>query len=106
MDLKALGENLGLELHEFVEIVELFLSTADTDIEKIRRSALGNDMGTAAEAAHSLKGSAGNLGFKEISDIALKAENNASEGKLDGFDDITDTLTEKVQEIKAALKQV
>ena len=106
MDLKALGENLGLELHEFIEIVELFLSTADTDIEKIRRAALGNDTGTAAEAAHSLKGSAGNLGFKEISDIALKAENSASEGNLEGFADITNILIEKVKEIKTALNQV
>ena len=103
MDLKELGENLGLELDEFVEIVELFVSTADSDIEKIRDALATNDSYKAQEAAHSLKGSAGNLGFMEISNIALEAEQKARENNLDGFSDMINEITAKLDEVKKQL---
>lgn len=106
MDLKELGENLGLELDEFVEIVKLFVSTADSDIEKIKNAVYKQDAQSASEAAHSLKGSAGNLGFKDMSDIALNAEKNASENNLKGFEDVTKILTEKLNEVKSLLQNI
>ena len=35
MDFKALGSNLGLDEDEFMELLELFVRTADDDIKKI-----------------------------------------------------------------------
>ena len=40
MDLIQLGENLGLEPSEFADIVTLFVTTAESDIEKIKRRGL------------------------------------------------------------------
>ncbi len=104
MDLKELGENLGLELDEFVEIVELFVTTADSDIEKIRDAIKENDSFKAQEAAHSLKGSAGNLGFMEISNIAMEAEKKAREQDLNGFDGMVNEIILKLEDVKNQLK--
>lgn len=106
MDLKQMGENLGLELDEFAEIVKLFVTTAQSDIEKIRTGALQKDALSASEAAHSLKGSSGNLGFLEMSAIALQAEKKASENNLEGFEDMARTLAEKLNEVKTLLQNI
>lgn len=77
MDLKALGENLGLEEDEFIEIVEIFLDTAYADVQKLEDAYVSKDAQAASEAAHSLKGSAGNLGFMDIANLAAKLETEA-----------------------------
>ncbi len=106
MDLKQMGENLGLEPVEFADIVTLFVTTAESDIEKIRKGVLHKDALSVSEAAHSLKGSSGNLGFLQMSDVALTAEKKASENNLTGFEDMTRILTDHLNEIKTLLKQV
>lgn len=106
VDLKQMGENLGLEPVEFADIVTLFVTTAESDIEKIRKGVLQKDALSVSEAAHSLKGSSGNLGFLQMSDVALTAEKKASENNLTGFEDMTRILTDHLNEIKTLLKQV
>ena len=106
MDLIQLGENLGLEPSEFADIVTLFVTTAESDIEKIKRGVLQNDALSVSEAAHSLKGSSGNLGFLEMSKIALTVEKQASDHNLSGFEDMTNSLMAHLNEIKTLLKQM
>ncbi len=100
MNLQALGINLGLELDEFIEIVELFLSTAITDIEKITTGFKNDNVSLVSEAAHSLKGSAGNLGFNEISQFASTIESNAKEGNISDLESKIDILQKKIKEIE------
>lgn len=103
MDLKALSESLGLEEDEFKEIVEIFVSTADSDIEKLLNAHANNDCEAASEAAHSLKGSAGNLGFTELSDISATLETNARNNDINDLEAALPVLTEKLNEIKKSI---
>lgn len=83
MDIKAAAEALGLEEDEFGEIVELFLDTAQSDIDRLKEGFESGDAEKAANAAHSLKGASGTLGFMEISEIAKKAEEDAKKNDID-----------------------
>lgn len=103
MDLKAIGEDLGLEESEFLEIVELFLETADLDITRLKQAIATGDMQTLTEAAHSLKGSAGNLGFTEIYRLSKEIETAARENALANLGPILDSILESKGEIQAAL---
>ncbi len=105
MDLKALGENLGLEEDEFLEIVEIFIDTADEDIEKLVAANVSKNIEAVSEAAHSLKGSAGNLGFSELSEISATLENGARNNSIENLSENLPLLTEKLNEIKAACGQ-
>lgn len=100
MDLKALGESLGLDEDEFKEIVEIFIITADSDIKKLIDANKSKDCEAVSEAAHSLKGSAGNLGFKNLSELSASLENNARDNNIDGLESTLPLLTEKLNEIK------
>lgn len=103
MNLKEMASLIGLEEDEFFEIVELFLDTAASDIKKIEIARSDNDCNKIAEAAHSLKGAAANLGFTDLSDLSAEVENNARNQRLDNLERAILLLAEKLVEIRAAL---
>ncbi len=100
MDFNALASNLGLERDEYIELVELFIETAESDIEKIRTANVQKDADQVAEAAHSLKGSAGNLGFLALSEKAKIAEDNSNAENLEGLEELTDDIEKMLEEIR------
>lgn len=103
MDLKALGENLGLEEDEFIEIVEIFIETAVSDIQKLKEALASNNCEAASDAAHSLKGSAGNLGFMEVSKLSASIENQARKDNIQDLADALPVLTSMIDGIKALM---
>ena len=103
MDLKSIGAELGLEEDEFVEIVEIFIETAAQDITKLREAITAQDFEALTEAAHSLKGSAGNLGFNEIYSLSKKIEENARVFRIDGLSETLVAIEAITQEIERAV---
>jgi len=100
MDLKALGENLGLEEDEFIEIVEIFLDTAYADVKKLEDAHVSKDVQAASEAAHSLKGSAGNLGFMDIANLAAKLETEARKKIISSIEEAIPLFDTMLAQIK------
>lgn len=98
MNLKALADNLGLEEDEYMELIELFIETGKADLDKIQSAVEEGNGIEAAHAAHSLKGAAGNLGFNEISEIAMKVEGNAHSSDLNKIAEYVQALKKKLDE--------
>ena len=103
MDLKAIGEDLGLEEEEFLEIVELFLETAEMDIDRLKQALSDSDIQALNEAAHSLKGSAGNLGFTEIYTLSKEIENATRDNALATIPPVLESIEKLKGNIQAAL---
>ena len=103
MDLSVLGSNLGLEQEEFIELVVLFLATAKNDLHNLNEAYRKKDAEKLTESAHSLKGAAGNLGFKELSKISNIAEQKASENDLELFEELIESMGKQLFEIEACL---
>jgi len=99
MDIKAAADGLGLDEDEFSEIVELFIDTAQSDINKLQEGFENGDAEKAANAAHSLKGASGTLGFMDISDIAKQAEEDAKNNDLDKLADSVTKLNAHFQQL-------
>ena len=99
MNIKELAENLGLEEDEYLELIELFIDTGMTDIEKLRSAIEEGNAEEATRAAHSIKGASGNLGLMEIYDVALKCEEEASNNSLDGLAESAQALKEQLDSI-------
>ncbi len=99
MDIKAAADALGLDEDEFSEIVELFIDTAQSDIDKLKEGFDKGDAEMAANAAHSLKGASGTLGFMDISGIAKIAEEDAKNKDLDKLADSVAKLNECFQQL-------
>lgn len=98
MNFKELAENLGMEEEEYLEIVELFVETGTSDLDKLQSAIEKGDKEEAANAAHSLKGASGNLGFTDFYDVAKLTEQKARSDN--------DSLDEIVEELKLLREKI
>lgn len=103
MAFKELADKLGLKEEQFREILKTFISASLSDIDKLQSAYENKDAKLAIEAAHSLKGASGNLGFMDISVIARNAEECARSNNFDGLNDAVALLKEKVDLIRKNL---
>jgi len=104
MNFKKLAKNLGLEEDEFLEFVELFVEVGTSDLDKLQTAIAEGSAESAANAAHSLKGAAGNLGLIELYEIAKEIEEKARNEILDGTIDAVRIIKEKLDLIMKTLK--
>ncbi|NVM20944.1 MAG: Hpt domain-containing protein [Desulfobacterales bacterium] len=99
MNFKKLVENLGLNDDEFLEVMEIFIRTTASDLDRLQSAIVVGDTRQTAEAAHAIKGAAGNLGFNEIYEMAKALEEKARENSLEGAAKSAKTIRKKYEEI-------
>lgn len=99
MSLKELAENLGIDEEDFRELVQLFIDTTLSDLDKLLESINEEDYNKAKDAAHSIRGAAGNLGFMDIWESASACEKAAS-------DEVKQLIIEKTDEMSNLLKNI
>ena len=96
MDFKDLASRLGFDEDDFKELVELFITTTLSDIDKIKKGVRQGNSQDAAAASHSIKGAAGNLGFDDIFTLAKDMEMKAKQGDMDNFEAYITDLENRV----------
>jgi len=100
MDFKDLASRLGIDDDDFIELVELFVTTTLSDIAKIQKGVDDNSPADAAAASHSIKGASGNLGFDDIFALSRDMEMQAKQGSLEKFDQYIGDLEKMLDTIK------
>jgi len=103
MDFKNMARNLEMSEAEFSELAALLVTTGLSDLAKIETGLAAGDAEKVAQAAHSIKGAAGNLGFAALATIAGTMETSARAGCLDGFDEKMARLQQQIDTIQTAM---
>ena len=106
MDLKGLAADIGLDEEEMLELVELFFETSTSDLERLKKALDQNDAKTVAEAAHSIKGAAGNMRFEEIYEQTRQIEKNANEEILGGLMANVASIDQELQKISTFIARI
>ena len=101
MDFKGLGENLGLEEDEYIEMLELFIESGGEDLGNLEAAIKEGDVEKAHEASHSIKGSSGSLVLDTIYDLAKSIDNILRVGKLDSKDEMVKELRNQYDILKS-----
>ena len=98
-DLAAL-EKIQRQLGErrFRDLVGIFLENTPDRLRRVRQGASSDDLDDPAEALHSIKSSAANLGVGDVERIAADIEEHVRAGR-------TDALTQMVQELQTAFQE-
>ena len=104
MDVKGLAENLGLEEDEYLELVELFFETTESNLDKLKAGIDASDALQIIAAAHSIKGSSANLGLEEIAEVAKGVEENARQNSLEGAAEAVKLIKEQCDQITGEIK--
>lgn len=105
MDFKALASNLDFDEEDFKELVEIFVETSFSDLGKINLGLKENNATSIAQAAHSIKGASGSLGFQSIATRAQDIEMIAKEGYINNLEEKINSITEELKEIENAIKE-
>ena len=100
MNIKQVASRLGLEEDDIYDVLELFIQTAPSDIMKMTTGYNKQDPVQVGEAAHSLKGSTGTLGFMDISNHAQLIMKQSHEKKIE---DLTQTVPPFLNQMKDLL---
>jgi len=103
MNFRQLAENLGLEEDEFLELAGIFVDTSGSDLSRLQSAIDEENVQKVLEAAHSIKGASGNMGFMEISSVAKEIEDKARDNRLEGIAESAQVLKKGVGLIAEAL---
>jgi HPt (histidine-containing phosphotransfer) domain-containing protein len=101
MNFQELADNLGLEVDEYRELIDLFIDTGAADFKKIQDGLTGNDSDMVMRSAHTIKGAAGNLGLMDVSETARIIEEKATENQLDSLGEAMQTLKAQFEAIES-----
>lgn len=90
--LSHLRELAAGDVSFLASVIDAFLPQLERIPEALRRAAAEDTPQAVAELAHSLKGSAGNVGAEDVSKLCLTIEQLARGGDLDGVGALIDEL--------------
>ncbi|MFZ6873949.1 two-component regulator propeller domain-containing protein [Undibacterium sp. Di27W] len=101
--LRRCGQNLDL----YLRLLQIFVDSAATTPDKIKRALELGDRGTAEREAHTMRGAAGNIGATALAAVAteleLAIEKSAENQVL--IQKFTDASAELIQALKQALQE-
>jgi HPt (histidine-containing phosphotransfer) domain-containing protein len=99
MAYKNLASRLGMDEGDVEELVDLFITTTFSDINKIKKSVADGHAADVAAISHSIKGVAGNMGFDDIFVLSKEMERQARQRCLDQFDIYLSELEKKMNRL-------
>lgn len=88
------------------QVLHLFLEDAPLRIEKLRQAWGAGDATGVQRAAHSLKGSAGNLGANALLAVCRQIDEKARAGDLTGTERLTHALVLEFARVEAEIARV
>ncbi len=97
MKIEELVGNLGLELEDVKELLELYVGATSSDLEVLQGAISNNDTETIHERAHSIKGASGNLGLTDFYELAKDIDDQARAGNPEGLEAIYNEFAGKFQ---------
>lgn len=109
LDTSTLDDLRGLRMpgepDPLAELIDLFLKDAPLRVGEIEKAVQSRNAHGLEASAHSLKGSASNLGAKHLSTLAAKLVGLAREGRLSAAPDIFAELKTEFQCVAKALDE-
>jgi HPt (histidine-containing phosphotransfer) domain-containing protein len=103
MDLKAIYERSGLDEAEYIELLHLFVETAGAQLRQLQVALAAGDMEQIRQIAHTLKGSAGNMGLMDMHEAALRIEKDVAGRQIEALPQQAGVLAEELKTIASCI---
>lgn len=88
------------------ELAGLFLQQRPNQLELIAQAVAERDAEQLMQAAHSLKGSVGNLSGNAVYELSLRLEKKGRDGDLNGVEQELADLKTEMEKLRIALEQL
>ncbi|MGK0440692.1 MAG: HPt (histidine-containing phosphotransfer) domain-containing protein [Pseudohongiellaceae bacterium] len=101
VSINGLREIMG---DEFPQLIDIFISDSELRINTIAESVTVGDPEAIRRAAHTLKGSASNMGASALTHLCHVLEDLGHEGRTDGAQEMVEEIAKEFSQVKAVLK--
>ena len=88
------------------EVLQLFLDEVPKKIDTLRTAMTSGDAGTVQRAAHSLKGSSGNIGARAMYDVCRQLDERARSEDLPRLQPLVDVLTAEYRLVETEIRRL
>ncbi len=88
------------------QVLSLFLEEAPRRLDRIRMALQARDASEMHRAAHSMKGSAGNIGAMDLFAICREVDDRARVGDLEGARQALEDLTREYERVEAEIARL
>ena len=99
MEIQELADNLGLDLEEYIEILELYVESTSSDLNELKTALAAGDAEKVHSRSHSIKGASGNLGLQELYEQAKKIDDRARENLMEELEPMVRDFTKKYDKL-------
>lgn len=104
LSLRSLGDGDGSEM--VVELIRVFIEDALQRVEALRNALAAEDWETMRRTAHSIKGSAANLGARPLVELARRMEQMVAENKHKDLPGLVSGIEAEVNRVHVELHQI
>ena len=98
--------NMEGEPDVLAEVLQLFLEDVPRRIAKLRAASAAGDAAEICKGAHSLKGSAGNIGAKTLLAVCRELDDKGRAGDLAGAKPLIDALEAEFAKVEVAIRGI
>jgi HPt (histidine-containing phosphotransfer) domain-containing protein len=88
------------------EVLRLFLDEVPRRVDKLKAAWRDGDAVALQRAAHSLKGSSGNIGARHMFDICKQLDERARAGDFNGARHLLDSLEDEYGRVEAEIQRL
>lgn len=88
---------------EFLVLLDTYLTDSDMRLEVLHDTLRSDDTDAFFKAAHSFKGSSGNIGAMKLSELCKHAEKKGREGDLSGMQDHLTDIEAEFERVKQVI---
>ena len=103
IDFGTMASNLGFDEDEFKEVAQLLVTVSLSDMEQLEQGIASQNPDQVKNAAHSIKGAAGNLGFMDLAHCAETIETSARSNDIDNLSPHIETIKKTLNTISNSL---
>jgi HPt (histidine-containing phosphotransfer) domain-containing protein len=89
-----------------VEVLRLFLDEVPRRIERLRAARAAGNLAEVHRAAHSLKGSAGNIGAHAMAEVCRQLEERGKAGDLEGTGHLVPALAAEFGKVEGEIRRL
>ena len=86
------------------EVLNLFLTEVPPRLTRLRNAWAAGNIEEVHRAAHSIKGSAGNIGARRLYDVSAQLDEKTKSGDLAGAAPLVDALGVEFDKVEAAIR--
>ena len=88
------------------QVLQLFLTEVPRRVERLRNALASGDIEEVARCAHSLKGSAGNIGARALHELCSRMDAQARENDLAGAGSLVDSVTAEFGKVESEIHRL